>query len=109
MNRTLPTAEDIYLKYHFDLKPFCGKDMYLTSEIDKLTIYKVLDERYNRRAITISVPRFEKKHPERLVATEYNMFAVFEYTKVKEYTSEEIDWYKFNTEFVNAFNKLLNE
>lgn len=81
-----------------------GMDIELWSDMETVKFLS-FDKNNNRAAIHFNVPYYDKSHPEKLVATSYNMFTVFEYTKEDAHTSKEIDWMAFK----HKFNECLTE
>ena len=109
----------------FKLKKFIGLDIRVVSDLRSIRFirdYKVsikeqvkLDydtikkfptfEPYTIReeiksiAISINIPYYEKVHAEKIIPSKYNFFRVFEYTKIKSYTTKEIDWNRLKQDF----------
>lgn len=89
-----------------DLKPYCGKDIVVNSDMEKVVFYRTY-ENGQRQAIQFKIPTFEKEHPAKMEATKYSFRIVYEYTMRKEYTTTEIDWYGFKSKFLECFETLL--
>lgn len=103
-----PEIEQLYMHQHFDLKEVCGKDIYSTSGPDIMTLHRVFENR-ELVAIRVEVPTHKKYHPAKMVATEYNMFAVFEYRMEKEYWTTEISWPELDRNFKDGLKALCAE
>ena len=61
------------------------------------------------RAVSIDIPYNTVIHPEKLVATKYSMFNVFEYTKVLAVSTKEVDLKLFQLKFNKALVLLIED
>jgi hypothetical protein len=88
--------------HNFDLKPYGMNAWCSMIDMYKLVIFWNTYRGKERRAIQVHVPTYEVKHPEKLEATSWSMFKVWEYTKREAYTTTEIDWEGFKSKFIEA-------
>lgn len=94
--------ESLFMCHNFDLTPY-GIDAWCsTIRPYRLAIFLRTKPDAERKAIQVQIPTFDIKHPEKIEATKFSMFNVLEYTKHKAYTSTEIDWKRFKSNFVEA-------
>ena len=98
---TLP-IRNLFGCYNFDLTPY-GINAYCTSiEPYKIVIFWKTKFSEKRMAIQVDIPTYERKHPEKLEATSFGLFTVFEYTKIEACSTTEINWDYFKSKFVDA-------
>jgi hypothetical protein len=94
--------ERLIMCNNFDLKPYGLNAWCSMMDMNKLVIFWNTKHMEERKAIQVHVPTYEVKHPEKLEATSWSMFKVWEYTKREAYTTTEIDWEGFKSKFVDA-------
>ena len=93
---------ELFMCSNFDLKPY-GMDAWCsTVNPYRLAIFWRTELGKERKAIQVQIPTYEKNHPEKLEATGYGLFTVWEYTKREAYSTTEIDWEGFKSKFVDA-------
>jgi len=90
---------------NISLKEFTGKDTYMFGDMETVRFFNK-DKTGKMLAVSIDIPYYEKEHPEKMEATKYNIFTVFEYTKREAYTTREIDWNYFKEKFKDALIEL---
>lgn len=105
--RDLPPMiyKESLLTSHSSLKEFTGMDTYMVGDMETVRFFN-RDRDGKMLAISINIPYYERKHPEKMISTKYNMFSVFEYTKQDSYTTKEIDWYSFKEKFKSSLLEL---
>lgn len=90
---------------NISLKEFTGLDIYMHGDMKTIRFFRHI-ERNQVIAISLNIPYYKKYHPERMMATEFNMFTVFEYTKQDAYTTQEIDWQSLKVKFNECLLKI---
>lgn len=90
---------------NFSLKELTGLDISVVGDMEAVRLFRRYDARQTI-AISIDIPYYNKNHPEKMEATSFNMFAVFEYTKREAYTTQEIDWLSFKEKFNECLLKI---
>jgi hypothetical protein len=97
--------KEAILTNNFSLKELTGLDIYMVGDMQKVRLFRRYEDGQTR-AISLNIPYYDKHHPEKMEATKFNMFAVFEYTKRESYTTQEIDWTSFKGKFNECLLKL---
>lgn len=101
MNSELNIPEHVYkdsiYSNNVSLMNIIGEDIYVVGDSITVRFFKRVDG--ETKAISLDIPYYTKQHPEKLEATKWSLFSVFEYTKRDAYTSEEVDWASFKNKF----------